>query len=543
MTIKPSLLATAVAAISALSVHTAMATPFLPMDARGLAMGDTGVASAKLAHAPAFNPSLLSQARNEDDFAIIFPSVGVVVADEEELIDSANDISDITVPKFEDLFDDASSNNFNSAVNNVQASSTALVNELNSLGNSDGRTNAQKADDLRTANQNFADDLDEVNSKLSEVNSVTKELTDSLNSISGDPIRGRAGVGMAVAMPGKKFAAALSVNADVHFSGRTIFTGTDQNLITAYGVAAQGYVDIAQAIPTDINTLADDVEAGASPTDTQTAATNIQDSLDEFQTYTSDDVETADGSIQIFQNGDISAEAESPNLDSRVEIVAVGIADVGLSFSREFTIADRKVAIGVTPKLQTIETYHYITEMDNENDIETSDIEDSRATYSHINLDIGASMRLGESNQWMVGVVAKNLIAKDFDLSDAPVRGSANNLVVEGGTVSLKPQYRAGVSYSNNWVTVAGDLDLVENDPVAYEQATQYAAIGAEFDLYETFQIRAGYRTNLSASNSEVISLGFGLSPFGVHIDIAALANPSDPKKEAGIALETGFYF
>ena len=81
MTIKPSLLATAVAAISALSVHTAMATPFLPMDARGLAMGDTGVASAKLAHAPAFNPSLLSQARNEDDFAIIFPSVGVVVAD------------------------------------------------------------------------------------------------------------------------------------------------------------------------------------------------------------------------------------------------------------------------------------------------------------------------------------------------------------------------------------------------------------------------------------------------------------------------------
>ena len=201
------------------------------------------------------------------------------------------------------------------------------------------------------------------------------------------------------------------------------------------------------------------------------------------------------------------------------------------------------MAIGVTPKLQTIETYHYITEMDNEDDIETSDIEDSRATYSHINLDIGASMRLGENNQWMVGVVAKNLISKDFDLSDAPVRGSSNNLVVEGGTVSLKPQFRAGVSYSNNWVTVAGDLDLVENDPIAYEQATQYAAIGAEFDLYETFQVRAGYRTNLSASNSEVVSLGFGLSPFGVHIDIAALANPSDYKKEVGVALETGFYF
>jgi|AZIK01.1.fsa_nt_gi hypothetical protein len=543
MTIKPSLLATAVAAISALSVHSAMATSFLPMDARGLAMGDTGVASAKRAHAPAYNPSLLSQARSNDDFAIIFPSVGIVVADEEELIDSANDIADITVPKFEDLFDDASSNNFTSAVNDVQVSSTALVDELNSLGNSDGRTDAQKANDLRTANQNFADDLNEVDKQLSEVNSVTKELTDALNSISGDPIRGRAGVGMAVAMPGKKFAAALSVNADVHFSGRTIFTGTDQNLITAYGVAAQGYLDIAQAIPTDIGTLADDVEAGASPTDIQTAATSIQDSLDEFQTYTSDDVETADGFIKIFEGGEISNPAEDPNLDSRVEIIAMAIADVGLSFSREFTIANRKVAIGVTPKLQKIETYHYITEADNEDDIETSDIEDSRATYNHINLDIGASMRFGASNQWMLGVVAKNLIAKDFDLSDAPVQGNTNNLVIEGDSVSLKPQYRAGVSYSNNWVTLAGDLDLVENDPIAYEQATQYAAIGAEFDLYETVQLRAGYRTNLSASNSEVVSIGFGLSPFGLHIDIAALANPSDYKKEAGVALETGFYF
>lgn len=543
MTIKPSLLATAVAAISALSVHSAMATSFLPMDARGLAMGDTGVASAKRAHAPAYNPSLLSQARSNDDFAIIFPSVGIVVADEEELIDSANDIADITVPKFEDLFDDASGSNFTSAVNDVQVSSTALVDELNSLGNSDGRTDAQKANDLRTANQNFADDLNEVDKQLSEVNSVTKELTDALNSISGDPIRGRAGVGMAVAMPGKKFAAALSVNADVHFSGRTIFTGTDQNLITAYGVAAQGYLDIAQAIPTDIGTLADDVEAGASPTDIQTAATSIQDSLDEFQTYTSDDVETADGFIKIFEGGEISNPAEDPNLDSRVEIIAMAIADVGLSFSREFTIANRKVAIGVTPKLQKIETYHYITEADNEDDIETSDIEDSRATYNHINLDIGASMRFGASNQWMLGVVAKNLIAKDFDLSDAPVQGNTNNLVIEGDSVSLKPQYRAGVSYSNNWVTLAGDLDLVENDPIAYEQATQYAAIGAEFDLYETVQLRAGYRTNLSASNSEVVSIGFGLSPFGLHIDIAALANPSDYKKEAGVALETGFYF
>jgi len=47
----------------------------------------------------------------------------------------------------------------------------------------------------------------------------------------------------------------------------------------------------------------------------------------------------------------------------------------------------------------------------------------------------------------------------------------------------------------------------------------------------------------MSASNSDMVSVGFGLSPFGVHLDIAAMANPSDPEKEAGVALETGFYF
>ena len=87
------------------------------------------------------------------------------------------------------------------------------------------------------------------------------------------------------------------------------------------------------------------------------------------------------------------------------------------------------------------------------------------------------------------------------------------------------------------------DLDLTENDPIAFENPTQYAAIGAEFDLFSTLQLRAGYRTNMSASNSDMVSVGFGLSPFGVHLDIAAMANPSDPEKEVGVALETGFYF
>ena len=113
----------------------------------------------------------------------------------------------------------------------------------------------------------------------------------------------------------------------------------------------------------------------------------------------------------------------------------------------------------------------------------------------------------------------------------------------DGPEISLKPQYRAGLAFNGDWTTVAIDVDLTENDPIAWENPTQYAAIGAEFDVFDTLQLRAGYRTNLSVSDAEVASIGFGFSPFGLHIDIAAMANPNDVEKEAGVALETGFYF
>jgi hypothetical protein len=139
-----------------------------------------------------------------------------------------------------------------------------------------------------------------------------------------------------------------------------------------------------------------------------------------------------------------------------------------------------------------------------------------------------------------VGLVAKNLISKEYETESNP--NTATGLTTKT-TVSLDTQFRAGISHSTEWTVVAVDLDLMENDPVAFEKPTQYASVGAEFDLFDTLQLRAGYRTNLSMSDASVVSAGIGLSPFGLHLDIAAMANPSDPKKEAGAALELGFYF
>lgn len=61
-------------------------------EARGDAMGGTGVASAHYGSGVLINPALLAKSKEEDDVAIIFPSVGAQISDKDNLQDKINEI-------------------------------------------------------------------------------------------------------------------------------------------------------------------------------------------------------------------------------------------------------------------------------------------------------------------------------------------------------------------------------------------------------------------------------------------------------------------
>jgi hypothetical protein len=270
--------------------------------------------------------------------------------------------------------------------------------------------------------------------------------------------------------------------------------------------------------------------------DEQLAVTNAeQDELNNFNRTSGSTV-----IIETDGNGNIVI-TEDPDLTSNVQIVAVAIAEIGLTLSREFLIAGKNIAIGITPKLQTIKTFNYVANIEDD-EIEDEEIKETEQNFSDFNIDIGAAYQFGASKQWQAGIVAKNLLSKEYE-TESNAYGPSGNEETSKTTISLDTQFRGGISHTTDWTVVAFDLDLMENDPVAFEKPTQYASIGAELDVYDTLQLRLGYRTNLSVSDSAVASVGLGFSPFGVHLDIAAMANPSDPEKEAGAALELGFYF
>lgn len=551
--LKRSILATAVAA---LTVPTVYAAPYQPMDARGLAMGNTGVASAMRAHAPAYNPSMLAQEFGKDGFAILLPQVGISVADEKEMVDTAQDIADVILPRFEDLVTD----NQTGLSKNIDQLRTAIEGLESTLSNMPKVNDATSLDaainSLSTSNNNLNTAATTVRQNLGSVGGATKDLTDALDSIFGNPLAAKVGLGTTLAIPSKKFSAAISLSGTANISARVNFSKRDTGLLNAYVPAADGFVASAQDLSTSLQGTLDsisgisaqDVSAAvaalnSAKTELETSATNLKD-------YNSPNVEAL-GNIRIIEDGALTSDASDPNLDSTVELVAVAVVDVGVSFAREFDFGGHAVAIGVTPKIQKISTFHYGDEVDGFDDIETDDVKDYQKDYTDFNLDIGASYRFGANNNWMAGAVVKNLLGGSYAYQDIDIKlkDSKGNIIpgatkpLHGGEVKLNPQVRGGIAYHSKWFNAAFDLDLIKNKAVAYETETQYASIGAEIDVFRTLQLRAGYRTNLVSGGTDVVTAGFGLSPFGVHIDVAAMANPSDYLREAGAVMDLGFYF
>ena len=546
--IKRSLLATSIAMAL---VQQAAAAPLLPIDARGLAMGSTGVASAKLAHAPQYNPALLSTANEEDDFAIILPQFGVIVADEDKLVESFDDLANedykTTQEPIIDHFDTILTN-LDSALTGGSTSVEQQVKNLNIQLNNPATTTAA----LRNTASSLDTSISNVQIQTADLTQTTFDLTSELDSLSGSPLRGSLGINAAIAIPSKTFAAAVSVSGSAYFSGRMFFTADDQALLNDYAGAIDDYAGEVKDYTAATSLLADTLDNAATAcnpnpltpqclalgtqADAQLATAN--DELNDINTFNRSSGNTViigtDGSGNLVI-------AEDPELTSNVQIIAVAVTEIGLTLSREFEIAGENIAIGITPKLQTIKTFNFVASVEDE-EIDEEDVKDTEQDFSDFNIDVGAAYQFGQDKQWQAGLVAKNIMSKEYETKSNEY-GPTGALQTNKTKVSLDTQIRAGISHTTEWTVVAFDLDLMENDPVAFESASQYASIGAEFDLFDTLQLRAGYRTNLSASDSSVASVGFGLSPFGLHIDLAAMANPSDPEKEAGVAMELGFYF
>jgi len=492
---KRSLIALSVLAAAS---QSSVAAPFAPMDARGMAMGNTGVASARMAGAPYYNPALLAAPRAQDDFQMILPSIGLNI--EGQFAETAKDMNENLNENDYKTFNESLIEHFETITNGIDNNLSNINNnltQLTSLANKANLTPADVTSITNNANQ-LKTGTTNLTANTGDLKTTTDDLNAELNRINGESLRGMLGSNpVAIAVPSKNLAIAISTSLNATLSGRLTYSNQDQ--ATLQNIV--GAVDDFAQLTTSLSDAALAISAcGADAGCIATAKQNFENASAELTSFQSDG-----GVIQTDDQGNVTFNGNQ-DLTSSAQMAGIVVFDAGLSFAREFNIKGHDVAIGVTPKLQKITTIDYIAAADQEFD--SDDLEDSKKEESTINIDLGASYQFGENKQFQTGVVIKNLLSKTYKTA-------------LGTKIHQDAQVRGAISHSTSWSTVAIDLDLLENKPVAFEDPTQFIGIGGELDAFGFAQLRAGYRMNIADTSQTQTTVGAGFWLFGPRLDFA----------------------
>ena len=216
-----------------------------------------------------------------------------------------------------------------------------------------------------------------------------------------------------------------------------------------------------------------------------------------------------------------------------LNVEGVLATEIGVSFARDFQLWGRKVSIGIKPKIVDLRSFtvqESILTADVDDIIDEDENKEDLGTFETI--DLGFAMDLSDSVR--LGLSLRNLITDDFDIGD--------------NTLNYDTEARLGVAYHNKHMTIAADLDLIENEPLLANDSfdslkTQFLAVGAEFNTFKYVKFRLGVAKNIVSGVSDgakdvEYTAGVGIW-LGFNLDVAALINDNT----AGVFLQTGFQF
>lgn len=511
----------AIAFLLLVNSAVSIALPFSAYDPRSMAMGGAGVAVADAATAPLFNPALLATTRYSDDFSLVLPSVGARVADSDNLRDSVDQFqsgnyADNLQTSISNL--DSATTAATAAATTAAAAADAAATAI-ALANSTGlpadiaaalAATATAATATSTASTNFSTVSTSSASAATSINNLSAQLS----NLSDKAIAADGGIATVVGIPNKKFGSAFYANRSVAIGGVLQYkdaatVSTLSGIATCVSDATAIAATATAALSAALSAATVDPAAVAAASTAVTAAQNAI---------------TACGTPSFT----------SSDLLSGINIRGVMLTEIGISLSREFYINRQRVAVGITPKIVQAQLYEVPIKV-NSNNKSFDTGSDYQANYTMANFDLGVAQNY--RNGWRSGLVIKNVIPYFLYFKNAPTPGAP--VVATGSRLRLMPQTRVGISHTNRWSTVALDADLYRNDPVGLENYTQYISLGGELNAWDWAQIRAGYRVDLVSSRRSVASIGLGLSPFGVHIDMAVAGN----ENEIGASFQLGFRF
>lgn len=540
--------------LSVIAASAAQATPFTGNDAKSNAMGNTGVASAASFSMGQLNPALLAAHADQTRFSLLLPSAKIAIDDSYGFLQTSE-----VVQNFEDtdanevqLQVEGGTRDDGTTVISLEAAVQATIDASEQFENATTSEELQAAAQaLSDSNATLDNKIFSIRAELQDLEIAINETNDSLSELEDKPLSIRAHLGAAMALPRNDISFAFHLTNDTTLGLKATVGDDDLNTISlavsdtvAYTGEAQDITSLSAEVSEKADAAADaEAEFGiGSPQyedaldeliiataalDAETSGSDTNYTLSDgtttgTETYDGNNVATYTSANGFYQNGEFNAEAtavQSFGDDSSITIVGANIVEFGISAARNFEYMGETFALGITPKLQSLTIFEDTITFSNAEEEIGDDPQAyfSSNTESYVtgNVDLGAAMTWDEVLRGDVtaGLVIKDLIPQTFESAS-------------GSELEIGPKMRIGGAHVTRWTTLAADLDITENQPLKYGAPTRYLGLGAEFNAYNWFKLRAGYRNNLSLEDSHVISTGFGLTPWGVGLDVSTWFKP-----------------
>lgn len=441
------------------------ALSFISFDARSVAMGGAGVATARSHNASVFNPALLNNTRPARKARLYSHSYAGV-----RLIDRHNFIA--TAEAFDERYEDVKLKAY-----------------------------LEEAVDLRAMDFSDGNDLREASEKV-------RVLQADINQLSNKPLHAGASYGFSFGYPFGGWAVGGYHREFLVLGSVARIADADNAAIDYYVGAADQLAHLVDEVNAVAREVSDDPEVTLNDVvaHAKRLAPAVQ-ALDDFVDFDRLTADAIDGALDNRQLKHYLRQQAPEQFHSTIETRGAEVVEQGLSLARTFPAVTLpgQLHVGVTLKQFDFTTISFTQRV---NDFSLSDYRNEqhrRAYRRRANLDVGALYDL--SQRWQVGLVVRNLLTDTFSTA-------------QGDQLLVRPSARLGLGYVAPQLRLSLDVDLTRNEALSFDPDKQYLSLGAEWFLWRNTALRAGARTNL-VSGEVLPSLGLGIGGHRGHLDIA----------------------
>lgn len=196
-------------------------------------------------------------------------------------------------------------------------------------------------------------------------------------------------------------------------------------------------------------------------------------------------------------------------LTSNADVSALIVSEWGMAMAKQFEIRGHALAIGITPKLMRVDAFRDTADFNDSLDsVEEAgdEFKDTQETHLTFNADVGVAATFAE--HYRVSLTLKDAFKKRFSTKQEadPITGEpAPDL-----KVTLSSRARMGMGYVSDKFSIGLDYDLEESNPMATEAGTQELSLGAEYIVFDSLAVRAGYRNDQTGMHENMASIGLG---------------------------------